>query len=136
MARALAVLLAASCATSAAALTTQQSTPGIAYEVFCKLPDAESKRAAFVSTTAENQAELVRTQVERWRDASHARLNAKQLEFLKELIAFITPQAYAGSRSDDVRTKQRDFAARQRTLFSASDLQAMQPNGPCIGKVR
>jgi hypothetical protein len=136
MTRALAVLLAVSCATSAAALTTQQSTLGISYEVFCKLPDVERKRAAFVSTTAENQAELVRTHVERWRDANQARLNAKQLEFLKELIAFLGPEAYSTPRSNEVRTRQRDFSAQQRALFSYDDLQAMEPNGPCIAKAR
>ena len=136
MIRALAVVLTFGWAASAALLTAKQSGSRIEYDVFCKLADVESKRTAFVSATPDNQAELVRTQVQRWRDANQARLNATQLDFLKELIALLGPEAYSSPRSDAVRNKQRDLSARQRTLFGHDDLQAMQPNGPCIAKTR
>jgi hypothetical protein len=112
-----------------------QSPEKIEYDTFCKLPDVEAKRSAFVATTPENRAELVRTQIERWRDANKARLKPQQVEFLSEMIAFITPAVYApGQTSPEARAKMRTLQGRQRELFTYADLQGMEPNGPCIPK--
>ena len=108
--------------------------PPIAYETFCKLP-TEDRRAAFQQTTAENRATLVRTHVERWRDANTARLNTAQLDALKEMLAVITSEAYSGGPStDEARARLRALEKTMTPLFSREDNLAMQPSGPCIAR--
>lgn len=111
-----------------------QTQAPITYDAFCKLaPD--DKRTAFKQTPAENRAVLVRTQVERWRDANVAQLNAAQIEALKEMLAVITPEAYSGApRTDEASARLRALEAKMMTLFSREENQAMQPTGPCIAK--
>ena len=119
---------------------TQTAAPAvqtIEYEAFCKLPDTEAKRSAFVRTSPENRAVLVRTQLERWRDANRARLNAKQLAGMAELIASITSDTYAeGPKGEEARVKARAVGEAQQQLFTRDELQAMQPYGPCIAKIK
>lgn len=112
---------------------SQTSQPA-AYETFCKL-DVYARKQAFNQATPENRAELVRTQVERYREAYRTSLTTQQLEFLSELIAFITPDAYgAGARSAESRARAKTLQARQAALFTRDDMQLLQPMGPCIPK--
>jgi len=114
-----------------------QAGQNVDYDTFCKLPDAQAKRTAFLATSSENRAVLVRTQIERWRDANRARLSDKQLSALADLIAAITPDTYGeGPKAEEARVKARPLAEAQRTLFTNDEIQAMQPNGPCIAKVK
>jgi hypothetical protein len=107
----------------------------IDYETYCKLPDPESKRAAFMATTAENRGTLVRTQMERWRDANLARLNDKQKASLDAVIKSITSDSYVnGPQGEEARVKSRALISEMETLFTMDDLMAMQPNAPCIVK--
>ena len=112
-----------------------QTAPVIDYDTFCKVTDIDAKRSAFLATTAENRGVLVRTHIERWRDANKARLNEKQLTFLTDLMASITPDTYAdGPKGDEARVKARPLVEQTRQHFSNEDNQAMQPFGPCIAK--
>ena len=114
-----------------------QAGQNLEYEVFCKLPDAQTKRDAFMATSPDNRAVLVRAQLERWRDANRPRLNDKQLAAMEMLIASITADTYGeGPKAEDARTKARPLAEAQRQLFTTEDMQAMQPTGPCIAKVK
>jgi hypothetical protein len=116
---------------------SSQTTQKLDYEQFCKLPDVEAKRAAFLAASPQNRADLVRTQIERWRDANRARLNAKQLAALADLIAAIGPDLYSeGPKAEEQRVKARALAEVQRDLFTPEEIQAMQPNGPCIAKAK
>ena len=114
-----------------------QAAQKLEYDAFCKLPDVETKRSAFLATSAESRTELARTQVERWRDANRGRLNEKQLAALAELIAAFGPDTYAdGAKGEEARAKIRPLAEKQRQLFAQDELSAMQPYGPCIAKVK
>ena len=109
----------------------------ISYDVFCALPGVAEKRAAFVATTAENRARIVRTQLERWRAMHRERLSSDQLALLAEILSIVTPESYAGgAETDEARERARALAARQRELFTRDDMQAMQPNGPCLPPVK
>ena len=114
-----------------------QAAQKVEYDVFCKLPDADAKRQAFMAASPDNRAVLVRTQLERWRDANRARLSDKQLSALAELIAVITPDTYTdGPNGEEARVKARSVSESQRPLFTMDEHQAMQPNAPCIAKVK
>ena len=117
-------------------LTAQgQAAKPIDYETFCKIPDAESKRAAFMATTAENRGTLVRTQLERWRDANQARLDDKQKASFEAIIKSITSVTYVdGPEGEESRIKSRALMTEHERLFTREDLMAMQPNAPCIAK--
>lgn len=114
-----------------------QTGQNVAYETFCKLPDVQAKRTAFLAATPENRALLVRTQLERWRDANRGRLNDKQLAALADLIAAVTPDAYSeGPQHEEARVKARKLTETHLSLFTADQIQEMQPNAPCIPKVK
>ena len=112
-----------------------QAPQSLDYETFCKIADVQQRRTAFVATTPENRATLVRTQLERWRDANKARLNAKQLDLLANLIALATPKAY-GPKAAEARAKMRPLEEAMSQLFTREEIEAMQPSGPCIAKVK
>jgi len=120
---------------SAGVMAQVQAVKPIDYETYCKLPDPESKRAAFRTTTAESRGTLVRTQLERWRDANQTRLDDKQKASLAALINSITSDSYAdGPQGEEARIKSRAIIADHERLFTKEDLMAMQPNAPCIAK--
>ena len=113
----------------------EQTAKPLDYETYCRLPDAQSKRAAFGATTAESRGTLVRTHLERWRDANQARLDEKQKATLAELIKSINADTYAnGPQGEEARVKSRAISSEVERLFTKEDLIAMQPNAPCIGK--
>jgi hypothetical protein len=112
-----------------------QSPAPIDYETFCKIPDMESKRSAFMATTAENRATLIRTQLERWRDANKAKLKPEQIASLADLIAAITPDTYKdGPEGEAQRIKSHAVIEKQNALFTPAEIQAMQPSAGCIAK--
>ena len=87
---------------SVGVMAQEQSAKPIDYETYCKLPDSQSKRAAFGATTAENRGTLARTQLERWRDANQTRLDDKQKNLLADLIKSITSDSYDnGTKADE-----------------------------------
>ena len=127
----------AACLIVPATIATAQTSKEIDYETFCKLPDVAAKRSAFLAAPAENRANLVRTQLERWRDANRLRLTALQIAGLAELIATIQPETYTdGPQGEEQRVKARAVAEKQRGLFTETENQAMQPYAPCIAKSR
>ena len=112
-----------------------QAKQKIDYETFCKLPDVQSRRSAFVAATPEEKAELMRTRVERWREANKARLNPKQVELLDDMRSFATPTNYAtGAGAEDARIKFGALEARLLGLFTVADIQELQFGGPCLPK--
>ena len=116
---------------------SSQTTQTLDYDQFCKLPDVEAKRAAFLGASPQNRADLVRTQIERWRDANRPRLNPRQLAALADLIAAIGSDLYSdGPKAEEQRVKARALAEAQRDLFTPEEIQAMQPNAPCIAKAK
>jgi len=114
-----------------------QTGQPVDYETFCKLPDVQTKRSTFVAASPENRAVLVRTQLERWRDANRERLNPKQLAAIADLIAAVTADTYSeGPKGEEARAKTRSLTETHLALFTPDQVQAMQPNAPCIAKVK
>lgn len=122
-------------ALSGAGAAYAQQAKALDYDTFCKLTDEESKRAAFVATTAESRGILVTTQLERWRDANQTRLDDKQKGALETLIKSITADTYGtGPAAQEALLKSRAASSEVERLFARDDLNAMQPSAPCIAK--
>ena len=120
---------------SVGAAAAGQAPQKVTYETFCSLPDDQARRAAFNAVTPENRAELVRTQLERWREANKSRLSSQQLALLAQMHALVTPESYtAGPAQEEARNKMRALEPKMVELFSVADIQAMQPNAPCPPK--
>lgn len=120
---------------SVGVIAQQPVAKPVDYDTYCKLSDPEAKRAAFMATTAENRGVLVRTQLERWRDANLSRLNDKQKASLAAVIASITADSYGDSpQGEAARVKSRALITELESLFTRDELMAMQPNAPCIAK--
>jgi hypothetical protein len=117
--------------------SAQQVANRIDYDTFCKLPDQDAKRSAFRATTAENRGEIVRTHLQRWRDANRTRLNDKQMAYLAAMIESITSETYSdGPKGEEARVKSRAIIEANVGLFGQQDMQAMQPYAPCIDKAK
>ena len=113
----------------------RQTPQKIDYDTFCKLPDVAAKRSAFVTAPPDTQAMLVRTPVERWRDANRPALTKDQAGFLDDLLKALTAETYGeGAKSPETQARMRDLRQRQRALFTEAQVQAMEPNGPCLPK--
>ena len=126
--------LAVICATTISLQAQTQGQKPVEYEKFCKL-DAEAKRQAFQTMTPENRALVIKTQVERWLNANKARLNKDQAKFLADVIASITPDTYRdGPQGAEARKVAQALSQKLPTMFGIEDIQAMQPNGPCLSK--
>ena len=105
------------------------------YDTFCRLPDAQTKREAFSTMTPAQRTAVVKTQIERWRDANKARLKADQVAHLAEMLALITDDTYAdGPAGEASRQKARALTEKTSQLFTREDMSAMQPNAECIKK--
>ena len=113
----------------------QQAPPKVTYDTFCNLPD-EQKRAAFGAATPEERATVMKTHVERWRDANKARFSAPQLSLLEQILALLTPEAYTnGPGREETQNKMRALEPKMAELFSTDEIRvAMQPTGPCQPK--
>jgi hypothetical protein len=104
------------------------------YENFCKRPSDE-KLKLFNELPAENRAELVRTQMERWRDANQKRLTPPQMSSLKEMLEIVTPDLYRPEKQTEATTaRMKELQTKQITLFTREDLTDMQLTGPCLAK--
>jgi hypothetical protein len=122
---------------TAGSLAARQASQKMTYETFCNLPDAQAKRAAFNAVTPDNRAELVKAQLERWREANKSRLSQAQLALLDQMHELVTPESYtAGPAQESARDKIRALEPKMAELFSMADRQAMQPNAPCLPKVK
>jgi len=108
------------------------TSPAATYEDYCGKSRME-KQALLRTLTSEQRAMLWRTQIERWRDANQARLNAGQQSLLREFHAII-PMAVARPRTPDTAAKLEALEGRLSAAFSEDDLKAMDNYGPCIPK--
>jgi hypothetical protein len=120
-------------------VVSQQSTPApsppgaaeIEYEAFCKRTQQE-KRAIFRAATPAQKAAVMRNQMERFRDANRARLSKPQLDLLGEVLAALTPAAFADDK--EAQAKLQALSDRLEDAFPDADQDAMDRDGPCIPK--
>ena len=119
------------------AVHAQQATPAaqhVDYETFFKL-DVQSRIRVFNEVTAENRAELVKTQIQRWLDQNRARLTPEQVKLLEEAVTLTVADNYKGPMNDELRTKMQSLEKRMGAAFSQEDLRdAITINGPYIPK--
>ena len=103
------------------------------YETYCQMERAE-KRAAFKSMPPEQRAELMRTHLERWRDANKAKLNEAQLTLLKEMAAATSPAMFdGGSEAEQAKARELVEALETRadSLFTNDQRRALRYDAPC-----
>jgi hypothetical protein len=134
-AAAVALLGATTPAQRAAASPPPAGPPAVEdYDSFCRRTPDE-KKTVFDAITAENRAELVRAQIERWRDANLKRLTPPQLSSLKDMLELMTADLYRPeTRTDAAVARMRELEQKQISLFTREDLIDMQLTGPCIAK--
>jgi len=92
----------------------------ITYDAFALL-DVEGRLQAFLQTTPENRAELMRTQLQLWYTAVWLTLSPEQVAQLQENIAFISPELYREPPDPTLQAQANDLAVRTRALFSQED---------------
>jgi hypothetical protein len=116
-------------------LQAQQPPAGkpMAYETYCQMERTE-KRAAFKSMPPEHRAELMRTHLERWRDANQAKLNEAQQALLKEMAAATSPAMFGGGTEAE-QAKAREaievLETRADALFTNTERRALRYDAPC-----
>ena len=100
-----------------------QSPATVDYDAFWQLNRSEQV-ATFNRLTPENKAGLVRTQIERWTDANRARLNLAQLQFVAEMLAFVSADLYSQPMSGALAARSKELEGRALMLFSLEDVGA------------
>jgi hypothetical protein len=123
-------------ALGSAALAAQQPAAGkLPYETYCQMERTE-KRAAFKSMAPEHRATLMRTHLERWRDANKGKLSEAQLGLIKEMIAATSPAMFDGGTEAE-QAKARDtiegLETRADALFTNTERRALRYDAPCPG---
>jgi hypothetical protein len=93
------------------------------YDTFWQLSRSDQV-ATFNRITPENRSALVRTQIQRWTDANRARLNPEQLQFLAEMLTFISADLYRQPMPDALVARSKEVEARAMKLFSPEDAAA------------
>jgi len=90
------------------------------YEMFWS-HDLQGRLRLFNSISDESKADLVRTQIERWRDANRVRLTPEHLAMLDENISFVTPERYR-FRTPAMLDLLKDLERRNAALFSREEM--------------
>lgn len=80
--------------------------------------DAEARRQVFNKVSADKKAELVRAQVESWREAHRQELNADQLASIDEMLAILDPELYATQKSPDRQLQMQEIIERANVRFA------------------
>jgi hypothetical protein len=108
-----------------AALVTQPiraQIPHMSYDAFMTLDDSE-RLARFGQLAPENQADLQREHLTRWRQLRADRLSAEQRELLDDVAASIRPENYIPGRrgSAEERRAFMDRSQRASALFTRQE---------------
>jgi len=82
--------------------------PHTDYDAFMAVPCPDRQRL-FISMTAENKAEVVRTKAARWLDENRDRLTAEQIKVMDECIASIIPRLYEQPRLEEDERRQNEL---------------------------
>jgi len=119
--------------TAAADLAAQVSA-SVDYDTFMK-QDVQGRIRTFNQISAENRAELVRTQIQRWKDANRARLTPGQLNLIEEWLALATAFNYRTPITEEQKARVKDLEVRSAAVFSREDMtQALTIQGTYIPK--
>ena len=112
-------------------LAAQQPPPAakpMLYETYCQMERTE-KRAAFKSMPADHRATLMRTHLERWRDANKGRLSEPQLALLKEMLSATSPAMFGGgTEAEQVKARELIEALEARAGRAVHEHRAQGPS--------
>ena len=89
----------------------------------------EERISIFSALSAEEKAQLVRSQISGWLQRHHDELSPAQVEILEEAIALAIPERYSRPKSDALVAQSREFAKRARAVLTpeqARDALTMQ----------
>ncbi len=102
------------------------------YDTFAQLQRQEQLRV-FNAITPKNRAEIVKTQVSRWRDMNRSRLTNEQIALLDEMVAALVPSIYGRPRDRAATDRLRQLEQRMFTLFTREEIwQATVGGAPYI----
>lgn len=123
MAAILLIVLAAGCVIPVSAIHSYsgEQDKSIDYDTFGKL-GVQARIKAFNEASAENKAELVKTQARRWLDKNRSRLTPEQIAVLEENIAFISPALYRFPRKEVDQKAVLELQTRTTALLSEDDM--------------
>jgi hypothetical protein len=106
----------------------------VEYDTFCQ-QDRQSKIRLFNEISAENRAELVRTQIERWLNKNKPRLTSEQIKIMEENLSFVRADLYRLPRREEDLVKARELEERTAAVLSLEDrAQALTISSSCIAK--
>ncbi len=106
----------------------------IDYDTFMQ-GDLDARIAAFQTITAENKAEIVRTQLDRWLTINRRRLTPEQIAIMEENRAFVTAELYEQPRTPASTARAKELESRSLAVLSGEDVgQALTIHGAYIPK--
>src|SRR5687767_5296767 len=106
-----------------------QEHEDVSYDEIFRKPSAERLRV-FREMTPGGRALLVRTHAERWLAANRARLSARQIVAVEEVIAAIEPKWYEPERDEAAFEKEIEPLIKNlETLLPREDLRQLATNG-------
>ena len=100
------------------------SRSSLGYDELMRSPVAK-RTAIFRTLSPRNKAEIVRTHMERWRDAHAEGLSQAQKDVLADSLALVGPELYLEPVSLPLRVKADQLFRRAQALFSEEQLSAL-----------
>ena len=102
------------------------------YDSLCKLDKAE-RRYAFMNTSREIRAEMMRIHFSRVLDAYRGEFTAEQYANIAELVATLTPETYTdGPAGEQARQKRQELAHRATQLFTLAQIKQISVVDVCL----
>ncbi len=103
------------------------------YDSLCKLDKAE-RLYAFMNTSPDIHAEMMKTHFSRVLTAYRGELTAEQYAYIAELVATFTPDTYTdGPAGEQARQKQQKLLAYRATeLFTLAQIKRISVVDTCI----
>jgi pimeloyl-ACP methyl ester carboxylesterase len=104
----------------------------IDYDAFMQTDNIHERMWIFNAMSRENRAEVVRTQIRRWRDANRERLSEAQLALLEEQIQFIHADRFQHPQQDADLARRDELMDRAYGLFRREELWNLTIRAPHI----
>ena len=102
------------------------------YDSLCKLDKAE-RRYAFMNTSPEIHAEMMKIHFSRVLDTYRGWLTAEQYANIAELVATLTPETYTdGPAGEQARQKRQELAYRATELFTLAQIKQISVVDVCL----
>jgi hypothetical protein len=87
--------------------------------------DTEARRQVFNKISLEKKVELVRAQVECWREAHRKELNEDQLASIDEMLTAIDAELYAAQKSPEKQLQMHEIIGRVNVRFTPEQIREL-----------